>query len=351
MRSRFGAGLGALLAAVTATAVACGGGGGSSGTGQTLTKTVTIRTVKQPLAYFAPMYVAQDQGFAKKNKVDIKFVNLQAGAEDAPALFNGTLDISDCTFDNNANLADQGKTALSVYQLMDHVTLNLVVANRVLQGTGVTASSPLAARYKVLKGRTFGISSPGSPSDVLLRIMLKYHGLNPDKDVKIVRVGSIAGLFAALKSGQIDGYILSPPSPEQAVAAGVGTILIRNTKGEDPALSKFLYVSLCTSSEYAKKNPAAVRAYVKSIQQANTWMRTHEQQTYQIMQKEFPDVAPTTWSTGFPALLPAISKDGRFDPARVKDTYQLYKQNGVIQTIPDTKEGVTWTNKYLPTNS
>ncbi|HZV50100.1 MAG TPA: ABC transporter substrate-binding protein [Candidatus Dormibacteraeota bacterium] len=352
MRSTASRRQGALIVVLAALVAACGGSSTSSASSpQTLTKTVTVRTVKQPLAYFAPMYVAADQGFARQNKLDIQFVGLQAGAEDAPAVFNGTLDITDCTFDNIANLRAQGKNLVAVYQLMDHVTLDLVVANRILQGTGVSASSPLADRYRVLKGHRFGISSPGSPSDILLRIMLKAHGLNPDRDVQIVRVGSIAGLFAALKSGQIDGYILSPPSPQQAVAAGVGTILIYNTKGEDPALNKFLYVSLCASEDYIKSNPAVVRAYVKSIQEANDWMRTHLDQTYQILQKEFPDVNPSTWSTGLPALLPAVSRNGKFDQARVAETYQLYKDNGVIQTVPPTRQGVTWTNAYLPAQS
>jgi NitT/TauT family transport system substrate-binding protein len=228
------------------------------------------------------------------------------------------------------------------------VTLDLVVANRILQGTNVTPSSPLADRYRVLRGKKLGISTPGSPSDIFLRVMLKGAGIDPDKDVTLVRVGSIAGLFAALKSGQVDGYILSPPSPQQAESAGVGTILVRNTRGEDPSIAKLSYVNLCAAQDYVSKNPAVIRAWTKSIQQANDWMRTHQDETEQILSKRFPDVDPNTWKVGFPALLPAISKDGQFSQPAVQQSLQVYKDYGVIQSIPDTKEGQLWTNKYLP---
>jgi NitT/TauT family transport system substrate-binding protein len=339
----------AVLVAALAFGAACGGGSSTPAqSSDTLTQTVTVRSIKQPLAYYGPVFAAADNGFGKQNHLDIQLVSLQAGSQDAPALVNGTLDIGSCTFDNIANLKEQGKNIIAVYQLLNRVTLDLVVANKVLAGKSVTPTSPLADRYKVLKGLKFGISTPGSPSETFLKVMLKDAGLNPDKDVQLVRVGSIAGLFAALKSGQIDGYILSPPSPQQAEQAGVGTIFIRNTKGEVPSLAKFLYVDICTSTDYANKNPAVVKAFVKSIQQANDWMRTHPDELYKTFQKEFPEVDPTTWSTGFPNLLPATSTNGKFDEASVKQTYQLFKDYGVINTIPDTKEGVTWTNKYLP---
>lgn len=347
--SRSAQSLAAFGATVTVLASACGGSSPSTATGDTsLKQTVVIRTVSQPLAYFAPMFVAADQGFARQNKLDVQFVALQAGSQDAPAVFNGTLDVTDCTFDVIQNLRDQGKNIMGFYNLMDHVTLDLVVASKVLQGTGVTPTSPLADRYKTLKGRKLGISTPGSPSEIFLRVMLKGAGLDPDKDVTLVRVGSIAGLFAALKSGQIDGYILSPPSPQQAESAGVGTILVRNTRGEDPSIAKLSYVNLCAAQDYIKQNPAVIRAWAKSIQQANDWMRTHPDETVAILSKHFPDVDVNTWKVGFPALLPAISKTGRFNQAAVMQTCQVYKDFGIIQSIPDTKDGVVWTNKYLP---
>ena len=45
-------------------------------------------------------------------------------------------------------------------------------------------------------------------------------------------------------------------------------------------------------------------------------------------------------------LLGSISKDGKFEQKAVQDTANFYKDAGVIQSIPDTSEGVMWTNKF-----
>jgi NitT/TauT family transport system substrate-binding protein len=56
-----------------------------------------------------------------------------------------------------------------------------------------------------LKGKKVGVSARGSQSDIATRVGLKKQGVDPDKDVTIVPVGSSQNRTAALKSGAIQG--------------------------------------------------------------------------------------------------------------------------------------------------
>ncbi len=56
-----------------------------------------------------------------------------------------------------------------------------------------------------LKGKKVGVSSPGSQSDIATRLGLRKNGLDPDRDVTIVPVGSSQNRTAALKTGAIQG--------------------------------------------------------------------------------------------------------------------------------------------------
>ena len=62
-----------------------------------------------------------------------------------------------------------------------------------------------------LKGKKIGISRIGSSSDVATRAGLRKIGLEPDKDVTIVQVGSLQARTAALISGAIQGAVATPP--------------------------------------------------------------------------------------------------------------------------------------------
>lgn len=307
----------------------------------------TVRINVNPVPYQSPIFVAAAQGFDKKNGLKIELVKLAAGAQNTPALVNGTLAFSSCTFDNVANFQEQGKQVVAIYKLVARPTLDLVVANKVVTGA-VTPTAPLADRLKALKGLKFGISETGGPSDVFLRALLQEAKLVPGKDVEIIRLGSIAGLFAGLKSGQIDGYILSPPSPQQAERAGVGKVLIKISSGEVPSLAHFPSVALCTTQAFAKANPQVVTNFVKAIQDANVWMRGNEAETVKAGHQLFPNVNVDTWREAVQLSVPAISPDGRFDRAEVEKAFTIYKEAGASSIIPDTTEGLAWTNQYLP---
>jgi NitT/TauT family transport system substrate-binding protein len=307
----------------------------------------TVRINVNPVPYQSPIFIAAKEGFDARNGLKIELVKLAAGAQNTPALVNGTLTFSSCTFDNVANFHEQGKQVVAIYKLVERPTLDLVVANKITAG-GVTAQSPLADRLKALKGFKFGISETGGPSDVFLRALLHEAGLIPGQDVEVVRMGSIAGLFAGLKSGQIDGYVLSPPSPQQAEKAGVGKVLIKISQGEVPALAKFPSVAICTTQERLDKEADVVKRFVKALQEANDWMRKNEAETVKVGQALFPNVKTEIWKQAVELSIPAISADGRFEQDEIEKAFAVYKNAGASNIIPDPREGLTWTNAYLP---
>jgi NitT/TauT family transport system substrate-binding protein len=76
-----------------------------------------------------------------------------------------------------------------------------------------------------LKGKKLGVSSHGSASDIATRVALKKEGLDPDKDVNIVTVGSSTNRTAALQSGAIQGGMDQPPSSYQLEKQGLHPLI------------------------------------------------------------------------------------------------------------------------------
>ena len=67
------------------------------------------------------------------------------------------------------------------------------------------------ASVNQLRGKKIGLSNVGSTSDAATRVLLRRSGLDPEKDVTIVAVGSLANRMAALFSGAIGAGVAQPP--------------------------------------------------------------------------------------------------------------------------------------------
>ena len=325
--------------------VACGS---SSAGGQGATRTFAMTQSTAPSASIAVIYVAYDQGFFKKNGIDMRLTLRPAGGLGPPALVNGDTDVADIGFNDIANLRNQGKNTIAVYDLLRRVTSDLVVSNQALAAKGLSPEQPLQDRLHGLRGLRLGITSPGAASDVLTRYLLKQAGINPDSDVQIIKLGSFAGLTAGLSANQIDAFFGAPPSPQQAVQKGLGKILVSSSAGQVPSLQNFYYMMLTMRSDYVARNPEAARAYVKSIHEAYAWMLTHRDGALQSLQQRLPGVDPATVTLGYDAVFDSLSHDGRFDARTVRSTVDAFKLTGALDTVPSLSEGVMWTNKFNP---
>ncbi len=89
---------------------------------------------------------------------------------------------------------------------------------------------PPINKVEDLKGKTIAVPAYGSVQDVLTRMVLKEHGLDPTKDVKLMEAGELGGvsqLPTLLKRGEIDAFVAWPPFNEIPIVEGYGRALLK----------------------------------------------------------------------------------------------------------------------------
>ena len=70
-------------------------------------------------------------------------------------------------------------------------------------------AQPEIKTLKDLKGKTLGISSFGATPDVAARMMIRQTGIDPEKDLKVLALGSDAARITALKQRVVDVVVIS----------------------------------------------------------------------------------------------------------------------------------------------
>jgi len=276
--------------------------------------------------YLAPIFIAMDKGFFKARDLEVTYKEIDSGALSSAALLSGAAQITSDDLMGIAPLAKQGKHFLMVYNLLDRMTMDMVVRNDALKRAGYDPKAPVEQRGKILKGMTIGITRPAAPTDIFSRFIMQEAGLDAQKDATLVQVGGPAALRAAFQSGKIDAFMLSPPLPQTLEKEGLGTIIVHNTAGDLPSLKDISYITLFTTSDYAKDNKVALHAYVQGVKEAANWMHDHQDEALQLLAaKWFKNTAPDALKISFDRLLPAISRTGAFTQQGLEKVRRVYK--------------------------
>jgi NitT/TauT family transport system substrate-binding protein len=84
---------------------------------------------------------------------------------------------------------------------------------------------PEIKRVEDLKGKTVGVTRFGSSTDFTMRHVLRAHGLEPDKDVKVLQIGGMPELAVALSKRMIVAAPFSSPTNLRARKAGAAVLV------------------------------------------------------------------------------------------------------------------------------
>ena len=192
--------VGALLA--VALVAACGGPSDTSrptpASASVRTAPVTLRLALPTMsADFLWTYVAKDAGIFADNGIDAD-VQYIASTQSVTALVAGQVDVSLGAGSDVLSAAAGGADLV-------------VVAVPSPNYPFIFEAAPGINGPNELKGKKVGVSSIGSSSDIATRVALRKLGLDPEKDVNIVAVGSAQERTAAALAGAIQGAVSLVP--------------------------------------------------------------------------------------------------------------------------------------------
>ena len=194
-----------------------------------------------------------------------KFPNLGKGYKVEWSQFQGTSPMSQALIAGALDCATQGvlpiaqgmaSNTLSVYVVAQHVGEN---ASSFHLYWAVKDDSPIK-KVEDLKGKTVGISIIGGGTQGPFNLELKKHGVDPDKDIKLVEV-SFPLSEDALRQGRVDSTNFVQPFAARAEGKGG----IRKLFELADAVPNIVHIVEACRKDFVDKNPALVTQYVKDI--------------------------------------------------------------------------------------
>lgn len=267
----------------------------------------------------SPAWVAQDKGlFAKQGlKVDLSFI--QGSVAALPALAAGEVSILQTT----PVAAVQAKIkGLDTVVLGDHIPF---INQRMVAVSSIKS-------IQDLKGKTIGVTKPGSSDDFTLALVLKKQGMDPKKDVQVTYLNDVPGQVAALGKGLVQAIVVSPPSNLLAEQNGGHEILnfydlkipypgdgVASTRAyvgsHHDVVVKFL-AAYVDAIAYIKANPNEAKQVIAKYTKQDD--KSAIDATYQALVQVLPD-KPVPDPAGLQTILGSVEGGQGRNPAEFMD--------------------------------
>lgn len=215
----------------------------------------------------AILFVTRDAGFFKKYDIDLQIVFVAGAPPNIAALVSGDLDLT--IFAGPAAIASNLEGANTVV-LMTYINT--------MEHTFI--SRPNIKKPADLKGKKFGIARPGATDDYGVRVAFKKWGLDPDKDITFLSVGTQPSRFAAVQTGMVDATLLQPPFTTKARQEGLVELASLGDLGLD-----YIGTSLATTRQTIQKKEGIVRRFVRAIVEGIHFYKTQKEASIQSIAK------------------------------------------------------------------
>jgi ABC-type nitrate/sulfonate/bicarbonate transport system substrate-binding protein len=157
------------------------------------------------IAFLTPA-VAHKRNFFKEEGIEAEIIRMNANVS-ITATATGDIDYT-MIFGSVVRGAIRGLPIRVVASFLDSPTHMLIARSEFKS-------------VKDLKGKTLGVSSFGATADVAARMMFRYSGVDPEKEIKILALGSDSARFTALKEGIVDVAVISPPADSKGKNSGL----------------------------------------------------------------------------------------------------------------------------------
>ena len=286
-----------LVAVVGVLIGVCGGSWKESGAqSSTLTAFYTA-----PVASMAPMWIAKEAGFFKKNGLDVKLVFIASGPIGTASVLGGETDVGIIGgFAPIRAMVGGAKGLVLIGQSKNYITSKIIGKKEITS-------------VEQLKGKRLGIDRIGSNPDMFAQAALSRFQIDTFKDLQYVQLGDTGKAIAALKAGAIDAAIAGAPHDLFAQRMGFREII-------DIAAMKipFAVTVLISARETVARKQAELAKFIRAYAEAIHYFLTNPEGTAQIVAKYTKVVDREVVAHSIDSEAKAMQKTLQVDPKGVE---------------------------------
>ena len=253
------------LGVLIGTLLALSSGFNREGAAQTSTLTAFYTA---PVVSMAPMWIAKEAGFFKKQGLDLKLVFIASGPLGTTSILSGDVDVGVIGgFAPIRAIAGGAKNLVMIGQTKNRMT-------------GAIVGKKELSNVEDLKGKRLGIDRVGSNPDMFTQAALARFNMDPLKDLNYIQLGSIGQGIPALKAGTIDALTTGAPHDLFAQRLGFKVIL------DITALKiPFAATVLLSARNTVERKQADLAKFMRAYAEGMHYFLTNPEGTNQIVAK------------------------------------------------------------------
>ena len=239
-------------------------------------------------AQFAPLALAEKKGFFREDGLQGEVIRINPTVALA-ALVSGELDYW-TVIGNSVAAAIQG------------------VPLRVLACYVPGSPSALIARpeYKSvpeLRGKAVGLNTSGGALESTARLIFKHFGLDPDKEIRFLALGTSERRLSAMKQGLTAATMGSPPL--DFLGKKMGFVVLARAH----ELFSYPTSGVVASVKKIKEKPDEIKRVIKAGIKANRYIRQNREGTIESM-TEWTKADKEMATAGYESVLKLFNDDG-----------------------------------------
>jgi len=210
-----------------------------------------LRYGVSPATTHLPIWAAKEGGLFSKYGLDVEVILMRGGPLNTLAIVSGQMQLSSAGAESVVAARTEGADLVLLACPIDADPVYLIARHEI--------KNPAE-----LKNKTSGVSRLGSTTHFYLRAALKQVGIDADKDIRILQLGTSSEVAVALETGRIAVAALTVRNAIRFLDKGWPLLV-------DLSKTHFVYPPSCVTSSRAflKEQPGTVervlKAYVEGI--------------------------------------------------------------------------------------
>lgn len=261
-------------------------------------------------------WIAKEKGFFSANGLDAELI-YTSGALSMQALMGGSVD-------------------LALGSIFDPLSAIAGGADIVVLGSFnnsppyVMAVRPEVRDVKELRGRKVGVRSLTGPATAITQIILEEAGLDPKRDVQILRVGGTAVRLAALKDGHVDAALIDEAVAHRAKESGLNIIHLKG--------APHIHTGTYARRSRLQQREAVIGLAMRALRDAAVYMKTNKAGSVQVIQKIMKLSDRQVAETSYEILKESVVTDPRIPAEVIQQSMKLATRSDArVKTVDANK--------------